>query len=162
MILQHLLMEHGSSSGGQPVAAGGMFRPEGRSFRVGISTVMRSALGERIRVFSAKEKSGQWGIKPRKLLSPSCGRVGVQRTCVCVCVCVCGLSVLMFHVCMGGCVWMHACLSPPCTACAQSYLSQEWQPPVGKKEAVNVGEVREAATASRGKEGWICDGLELL
>lgn len=48
---------------------------------------------------------------------------------------------------------MHACLSPPCTACAQSYLSQEWQPPVGKKEAVNVGEVREAATASRGKGG---------
>ena len=36
MILQHLLVEHGSSpSGGQPVAAGGMFRPEGRSCRSG-------------------------------------------------------------------------------------------------------------------------------
>ena len=36
MILQHLLVEHGSSpSGGQPVAAGGMFRPEGRSCRRG-------------------------------------------------------------------------------------------------------------------------------
>ena len=49
MILQHLLVEHGSSpSGGQPVAAGGMLDLKEGHSGVGLSTVMRSALGERI------------------------------------------------------------------------------------------------------------------
>ena len=48
---------------------------------------------------------------------------------------------------------MYACMSPPCPACAQSCLSQKWQPPVGKKKGVNIGEVREAAAASRGWGG---------
>lgn len=29
---------------------------------------------------------------------------------------------------------MNGCMSPPCTACAESCLSQEWQPPVGEKK----------------------------
>lgn len=72
---------------------------------MGISTVMRSALGERIGVFSAKEKSGQWGIKREIFISFLLWESGYSTYLfVCVCVCVCGLSVLMFHVCMGGCV----------------------------------------------------------
>lgn len=41
---------------------------------------------------------------------------------------------------------------PPCMACAQCCLSQEWQPPVEKK-ARNVEEAREAAAASRSLGG---------
>ena len=49
-----------------------------------------------------------------------------------------------------------ACMHIPTlrSMCSEN-LSQEWQSPVGKKEAVNVGEVREAATASRGKGGSV-------
>ena len=111
---------------------------------MGISTVMRSALGERIGVFSAKEKSGQWGIKRETFISFLLWESGYSTLCVCVCVCVC--VCLWFECAYVSCLhgWvclMHAYLSPPCEACAQSYLSQEWQPLVGKKEAVNVGEV---------------------
>lgn len=62
----------------------------------GISALMRSALGERIRVFHAKEKSEQWGIKLNFI-----SFLSLESGCSTYLVCVCGLSVLMFNVCMG-------------------------------------------------------------
>lgn len=106
MILQHLLVEHGSSpSGGQPVAAGGTFRPEGRSCRNGHLYCDEVCSGRENWSFLCKEKSGQWGIKREIFISFLLWESGYSTYLfVCVCVCVCGLSVLMFHVCMGGCV----------------------------------------------------------
>lgn len=154
MILQHLLMEHGSSpSGGQPVAAGGMFRPEGRSLRSGHLYCDEICSGRENQSFLCKRKVRPVGHQARNFYLLLLWESGCS-TYLCVCMCVCLWFECAYVSCMHGWVClMHACLSPPCTACAQSYLSQEWQPPVGKKEAVNVGEVREAATASRGKGG---------
>ena len=154
MILQHLLMEHGSSpSGGQPVAAGGMFRPEGRSLRSGHLYCDEIGSGRENQSFLCKRKVRPVGHQARNFYLLLLWESGCS-TYLCVCMCVCLWFECAYVSCLHGWVClMHACLSPPCTACAQSYLSQEWQPPVGKKEAVNVGEVREAATASRGKGG---------
>lgn len=45
------------------------------------------------------------------------------------------------------------CVHVPTLHCMCSELSPEWQPPVGKKKAGNVGEARHTAAASRSLGG---------
>lgn len=114
---------------------------------MGLSALKRSAPGERIQVFSAKDKSGECGIKLNFTSSLSL-EGGAQHIWF-------GGCVFMFNDCVqhGWLCLMYGCMSPPCTACAKSCLSKAGQPPVGEKKAGDVGEAREEAAASRSGEG---------
>lgn len=68
---------------------------------------------------------------------------------VCVCVVLCLMTVCLAWVGVFK-EWVHV---PTLHGCAESYLSQEWQPPVGEKKAGDVVEAREAAAASRNRGG---------